>query len=65
MANYTLAGNTITFTHTEVPPAARRRGIASRLVEGAVRARGLKVFVRCPFVQAYIDKHAEFADLLA
>jgi len=30
-----------------------------------VRGRGVKGVVRCPFVQGYIDKHAEFADLLA
>ena len=68
VAAYTLAGNVITLTHTEVPAAARNRGIASRLVEGAlhaIRTRGLKVVVRCPFVQAYIDKHPEFRDLLA
>lgn len=68
IAEYTLAGDVLTFTHTEVPVAARNRGIASRLVEGAlraVRARGLKVVVRCQFVQAYIDKHPEYRDLQA
>ncbi|MGO9698938.1 MAG: GNAT family N-acetyltransferase [Xanthobacteraceae bacterium] len=68
VANYKLAGGVITFTHTEVPEAARGRGIASRLIEGAldaVRARGLKVVPRCSFVRAYLDKHPEFRDLLA
>ena len=68
MANYKLAGNVITFTHTEVPPQARHGGIASRLIEGAleaVRARGLKIVPRCSFVRAYLEKHPEFHDLLA
>ena len=57
----------ITFVHTEVPPELGGKGIGSKLVKGAldqVRAEGLKVIARCPFVKAYIDKHAEFADLV-
>jgi predicted GNAT family acetyltransferase len=43
------------------------RGIGSALVRGAleqVRARGLKVVAKCPFVSAYMSKHPEFSDLL-
>ena len=29
-----------------------------------VRARGLKVEPKCPFVAGYIGKHPEFSDLL-
>ena len=29
-----------------------------------VRAAGLKVIPQCPFVKAYIEKHAEYRDLL-
>jgi uncharacterized protein len=68
VAYYRLADGVITFTHTEVPPRFRRRGIASRLVQGALdaaRARGLKVVPRCSFVAAFIARHPEFADLLA
>lgn len=67
-AYYTLAGNVITFTHTEVPEAARGGGVASRLIEGAlqnVRSRGLKVVAECQFVRAYLDRHPEYRDLLA
>ncbi|MEX0842334.1 MAG: GNAT family N-acetyltransferase [Xanthobacteraceae bacterium] len=68
VAHYRLADGVITFTHTEVPPALRERGIASRLIQGAleaVRAQGLKVVPRCSFVRHYIATHAEFKDLLA
>ena len=64
---YTIADGTITFVHTEVPPELGGKGVASRLVKGAldqVRAEGLKVIAECPFVKAYIGKHAEYADLL-
>jgi predicted GNAT family acetyltransferase len=67
-ANYRLAGNVITIMHTETPPQARGRGIASLLVAGAletVRARGLKLVPGCAFVRAYIAKHPEYRDLLA
>jgi predicted GNAT family acetyltransferase len=68
VANYRLAGGVMTFTHTEVPPQARGRGIASRLIAGALaaaRARELKVVARCAFVSAYIERHPEFRDLVA
>jgi len=68
IADYHLAGKVMTLTHTEVPPHARHRGIASRLIEGAlaeVRARGFKIVPRCPFVSEYIHKHPEYRDLLA
>ena len=68
VANYQLAGKVMTFTHTEVPPHARHEGIASRLIEEALkaaRARGLKIVPRCSFVRAYLDKHPEDNDLLA
>jgi predicted GNAT family acetyltransferase len=50
-----------------VPDALAGRGVGSKLVKGAldqVRSQGLKVVARCPFVKAYIEKHAEYADLL-
>lgn len=66
-AYYTKANNVVTFTHTEVPKELGGKGVGSRLVKGALdqaRAEGLKVVAQCPFVKGYIDKHAEFADLL-
>ena len=33
---YRVAGDVITFLHTETPVAARGRGLASRLVQGAL-----------------------------
>jgi hypothetical protein len=68
LAYYRLADGVLIFTHTEVPPQFRRRGIASRLVQGALeaaRARGLKVAPRCSFVASYLTRHPEFADILA
>ncbi len=68
IAVYRLADGVMTFTHTEVPPQLRERGIGSQVVRGALeqaRAMGVKVAARCPFVGQYIARHPEFLDLLA
>lgn len=67
VAAYQLEGDTIVFTHTIVPKAIEGRGVASRLIRGAldqVRDRGLKVIPQCPFVAAYIKRHPDVQDLL-
>ena len=64
---YEIADGVITFVHTEVPPELGGKGIGSKLIKGAldqVRSDGLKVIAQCPFVKAYIDKHAEYSNLL-
>jgi predicted GNAT family acetyltransferase len=64
---YDVAGDIITFDHTEVPPELGGKGIGSKLVKGAldqVRADGLKVVAKCEFVKGYIGKHPEYADLM-
>ena len=68
LAFYRLADGVITITHTEVPAALRGRGIGSQMMRGvldSVRALGFKVVPRCPFVADYMNRHPEFADLLA
>ncbi len=66
-AYYQLSPGTITFTHTEVPPALGGQGVGSRLAKGALemaRAQKLKVVAQCPFVAAYMGKHPEYQDLI-
>jgi uncharacterized protein len=67
LAAYQRAGDKVVFTHTEIDPTAEGDGLGSRLVRGAlddVRARGLRVLPRCPFVRGWIQRHAEYADLV-
>jgi predicted GNAT family acetyltransferase len=67
-AEYRLATGVITFIHTEVPKELGGKGVGSTLARGAledVRRRGLRVVAQCPFIKGFMDKHAEFNDLLA
>ncbi|UOY01327.1 GNAT family N-acetyltransferase [Blastococcus sp. PRF04-17] len=67
-ADYERRGDTVVFTHTEVDQDSGRSGLGSTLVRGAlddVRAKGGTVVAQCSFVRGYIDKHQEYADLVA
>ncbi len=67
IAEYRLKDKTITFTHTEVPPALEGRGVGSRLVGAALddlRSQGYRVVPACPFVAEYIRRHPEYSDLV-
>ena len=64
---YRLHGDTMVFTHTEVPPALQGRGIAAALVAAALahaRERGLRVRPLCSYVAVYMRRHPETLDLL-
>lgn len=67
-SEYRLVPGRVIFTHTVVEPRFEGRGIASRLVRHELdesRQRGLKVIPRCPFVRAFISRHADYQDLLS
>ncbi len=64
---YRLAGDTIIFTHAEVPPAFEGHGIASKITHTALedaRSRGLTVVPLCPFVADYIRQHPAYHSLV-
>lgn len=66
--NYTRSPGARVLTHAEVPPALRGRGLGERLAAATLqllRAQGEKVVPRCPFVARFIERHQEYADLLA
>lgn len=67
-ADYRDADGVRTFTHTEVDPSHEGEGLGSRLAAGALddtRARQLGVAPVCPFIAAYIERHPDYADLVA
>lgn len=66
-AAYELSGDLITFTHTEVDPAAQGQGIAGELARtglDSARDGGLRVQPDCSYIAAYIRKHPVYADLV-
>lgn len=61
-------GDVLVFPHTVVFDEFEGQGLAGKLVGGAlddVRARGKKIVAECPYVARYVEKHPEYADLLA
>ena len=65
---YKLQGNVIHMNHVRVPEAVGGRGIAGKLTRHALdhaRAQGWKVVPNCPYVKTWIDRHREYADLVA
>ena len=66
--HYHLDSERITLIHTQVDRAHEGEGIASRLIGEAlddIRQRGLTVVPMCPFVRGYVQRHPEYADLVA
>ncbi len=66
-ADFEVLGDAVSIPHTEVDPSMNGRGLGSQLVRYAlddVRAQGRKVVPACPFVSTYIQRHAEYNDLL-
>lgn len=66
--DYRLHGDVIRLIHTEVPEEFGGQGHAATLARAALddaRSRGLTVRPDCPYVASYIEKHPEYADLVA
>jgi predicted GNAT family acetyltransferase len=67
-ADYDRSGDTTVFIHTEIDPDAGEDGLGSTLVRAAlddVRAQGGSVVARCSFVRGWIERHPDYADLVA
>ena len=65
--SYQDQGDRIVYDHTIVPSELGGKGVGSALVEHALdyaRNEGEKVIPTCSFVASYINKHAEYQDLL-
>jgi predicted GNAT family acetyltransferase len=65
---YQVRPDRLVLVHTEVEEEFEGQGVGGRLVAGTlddVRRRGLSVTVLCPFAAAYIERHPEYADLVA
>jgi uncharacterized protein len=57
----------LALNHTEIDDRFEGQGLGSRLIAFALddaRDRGLAVLPFCPFVNAYIERHREYVDLV-
>jgi predicted GNAT family acetyltransferase len=66
-AQYRDRGELLAFIHTEIDDRFEGHGLGSRLVSFALddaRRRGLAVLPFCPFVNGYIERHREYAELV-
>jgi predicted GNAT family acetyltransferase len=68
IAAYSHRGSTLVFTHTEVDSDSGHSGLGSTLVRAAlddVRRQGITIVPQCPFVRGWIERHPDYADLVA
>lgn len=67
-AQYTVSGDTVTITHTEIDSAYEGKGYGSALAKQAlsqIKANRQSLIPACQFIAGYIGKHQEYADLVA
>lgn len=65
---YDLADTVMTITHTGVPEPVGGRGIAAALMREAfetARGRGWRIVPACSYARVFMQRHPEYADLLA
>jgi predicted GNAT family acetyltransferase len=67
-AVYRDDGGVRVFVHTEVFPKFESQGVGTALARGAlddVRASGRVLVPQCPFIRSYVERHPDYADLVA
>ena len=67
LIRYRRLPDALALVHTEVEPRFEGRGLAARLVAGAladIRERGLHIVPICPYVREYLERHPEDRDLI-
>ena len=67
-ADYIRQDDKLVIPHVEAPTVLRGHGTAGRLMEGVVvhaRAEGLKIVPICSYAAAWLQRHREYADLVA
>jgi len=64
---YELTGPRYSLVHTYIEPSFRGQGLATRLLRHVLddlRAKGTTATNYCPVVDAFLDKHPEYRDLV-
>jgi predicted GNAT family acetyltransferase len=67
--DYTMSGDTVTITHTEIGKEHAGKGYGSALAKqvlGQLQANNQKLVPQCEFIAGYVQKkHPEYSNLLA
>ena len=64
--DYRRSGSTLFLNHAEVPATLAGQGVGTRLVRGAldlIRSRGERMVPVCPFIEAFVRRYPDYADL--
>jgi predicted GNAT family acetyltransferase len=67
-ADFRIVGDTVVLPHTVVDPARRGQGLAAVLIRFAlddIARSGRHVIASCSYVADFIDRHPDYAPLLA
>ncbi|AXE40192.1 GNAT family N-acetyltransferase [Acidipropionibacterium virtanenii] len=65
--DYERTGDVVDLPHTLVFPQYEGKGVAGALVRHGlddIRGRGLTVTPTCPYVDSWIQRHPDYADLV-
>jgi predicted GNAT family acetyltransferase len=65
---YQPRDDVLVLTHTQVDASFQGKGIGEALVRGTldeIRRRGGRIVPHCPFVASFIDRHPDYANLVA
>ena len=68
LLTYVREGGRVVFDHTYVPEQFRGKGVAAALVRAALneaREQRWRIVPQCSYVAAFIERHPEFASLVA
>ncbi len=67
LTDYTLRGNAIHLTHTEIDPHLRDGGLGAEMVQlvlDQIRTdTDYRVVAECPFVVEWLEQHPEYQEL--
>ncbi|MET4783344.1 GNAT family N-acetyltransferase [Glaciihabitans sp. UYNi722] len=67
LTDYSLHGNEIHLTHTEIDPQLRDEGLASEMVQGVLDSirtdTAYRVVAECPYVVKWLGEHPEYHEL--
>jgi uncharacterized protein len=66
-ARYVRRPGRLILVHTEIDPAFEGRGLGSQLAAAALdaaRASGERVVPLCPFIRSFVERHADYTDLV-